>query len=278
MMLSYPAKIGLRMKALVVVALLCMTLGPAAAKAVSDLERTWVHASVAAPTDIPGVTAYFRMETKEGKAFFRQYQGGEKPVVVYLHGCRGFNSSDRKIIRQIAGAGYFVVAPDSMARRYRPRQCSGQKKKGGHSPFVYDFRQAEINYAIDQLWQQPWVDWDNLFIMGISEGGVATALYRGHFFRARVITQWTCHGAPMIRGLEGPKDTPVLAVVRKNDPWYNREGSGQAGHCGAFFDGRPNSESLQLEDGKNHNVMKDSGVIEKIIDFLNVNQKRPAIE
>jgi len=277
-MMTIMPGIKTQLKVLTVLVLACIAGNTVAAKSISDLERTWIHAPVATPANAAGRIAYFRMATKQGKTFFGEYQGGKKPVVLYLHGCTGFNSSDREIIQQIARAGYFVVAPDSMARQYRPRQCSGRKKKGGYSPFVFDFRQAEINYAIDQLWREPWVDWDNLFIMGISEGAAATALYRGHFFRARVITQWTCHGAPLIRGLEGPKDTPILAVVRKNDPWYNREGSGQAGHCGAFFGDRPNSESLQLEDGKDHNVMKDAGMLEKIIDFLNANQKPPSVE
>ena len=239
--------------------------------AVNDLQLTWIQARVAA-SHLNGIgIAYFRMSTKAGKRFFRDYDAPPKPVVVYMHGCTGFSAEDRKVIKQIAEAGFIVVAPDSMARAYRPRQCLSRAKKGGAHPFVFDFRQAEINYALDNLWQQPWVDWDNLFLVGVSEGGLATAHYRGDYFRARVITQWTCQGAPLVQGISAPDDTPILSIVQKNDPWYNGAESQQSGHCGSFFGDRPGSTSIIIDGDSEHRVMQDDKVMDRIIQFLNDN-------
>ena len=247
-------------------------LAPAEAKGVSDLERTWEQAHVAAPPEEGNKSQYFRMSSKEAKAFFGGYRKGKTPIVLFMHGCTGFKSEDRKVIKKIASAGYFVVAPDSMARDFRPLQCSSRAKQGGNHPYVFDFRQAELNYALDQLWRQSWVDWDNMFLVGVSEGGLAVAHYRGDYFRGRVITQWTCHGSPIVQGLSVPLKTPVLAIVRRNDPWYDDEGSEQSGDCGAFFGDRAGSKSIVLEDGKKHDVMKVDAMMEEIIQFLNRNQ------
>jgi len=239
--------------------------------AINDLERTWVHALVAMPSEKARESHYFRMDTDKGRKILGNYRGEKLPVLVYLHGCTGFSKRDRKFIRKIAERGFLVIAPDSMARAYRPRQCDPDSKRGGLSPWVFDFRQAEINYAVDQLWEKPWADWNNLFLMGVSEGGAATALYRGDFFRARIITQWTCQGAPLIRGLEAQPDVPVLAIVQRNDPWYQNKRTDQRGDCGAYFGIRSGSKSIILEDGKKHNVLKSAGVFEEVMEFLREN-------
>ena len=249
-----------------------LTLTPAEAKPASDLERTWDRAGVATPPEDGRKSQYFRMSSKEAVAFFEGYHGGKTPIVLFMHGCTGFKSEDRKAMKKIAAAGYFVVAPDSMAREFRPLQCSSRAKQGGAHPYVFDFRQAELSYALDQLWRQPWVDWDNMFLIGVSEGGLAVAHYRGDYFRGRVITQWTCHGAPLVRGLSVPVKTPILAIVRRNDPWYDDEGSGQSGDCGAYFGERAGSKSIVLEDGKKHDVMKDDAMMAEITEFLSRNQ------
>ena len=243
--------------------------------AINDLERTWVHALVAMPAAKGGDTHYFRMDTDKGRKLLKAHKTKKLPVLVYMHGCTGFSKRDKKFIHRIAEQGFLVIAPDSMARAYRPRQCDPDSKRGGLNPWVFDFRQAEINYAIDQLWEKPWADWDNLFLMGVSEGGAATALYRGDFFRARIITQWTCQGAPLIRGLEAQPDVPILAIVQQNDPWYENKHTDQRGDCGAYFGNRPGSKSIILEDGKKHNVLKSSGVLEQVIEFLRENLGGP---
>ncbi len=189
------------------------------------------------------------------------------PTILYMHGCTGQGGMDT--LRAFAKAGFAVIAPNSFARRYRPMQCSPSKQTGGQNIFVFDFRLVEISYALQRMAPLSWIDKDRLFLVGTSEGGVAAALYRGEEFRARIIAQWTCHGAPFIRGLVAPEGEAVLAIVRSDDPWYqpNRT-EGQLGDCSAFFRTPERSRSLVIHGGAAHDVWGHSGAMRAALDFL----------
>ena len=258
------------MKIFVVIVTLLFMLPPLspALAAKSDLELTWLEAMVAVPKKKGDEIKMGKMKSNDAKDPLKKHRKEPLPVIVYLHGCAGFEKTDKKAIKALAKGGYIVVAPDSMARKFRPSQCSTGAKSGGANPFVFDFRMAEISYALQQLSRSEWADFKNLFVVGVSEGAVAVAHYRGDYFRARVMTQWTCQGSPLVRGLSAPPATPFLAVVQKNDPWYNQEGSKQAGDCGSFFDPASGSRSIVLDDGKKHTVMKEEEILGEIIRFF----------
>jgi hypothetical protein len=138
--------------------------------------------------------------------------------------------------------------------------------------FIYDFRSAELTYALEQLPGLPWVDLDNLFLIGASEGAVTAALFRGDVFNARVVTQWTCTGAPLVAGIAAPRRTPVLAIVREHDPFYASANTpGQQGHCGLYMADREGSQSLVVRAGVGgdaHDVLGDPRAVSAILDFL----------
>lgn len=260
---------------LIFLALFLLCNGDASARRdLSDLESTWAKAVVAVPpTYRKSASKIFSMEELLHK---KSLEGSavKFPVVLYMHGCTGLGKTDRNFLKKLAESGFLVIAPDSMARRFRPRQCSGRSKQGGVNVFVFDFRQAEINFALQELVKSRWADMGNLFLVGVSEGGLAVAHYRGDIFRARVITQWTCHGATLVKGITAPRDTPILAVVRKHDPWYDgSKGNVQGGDCGVYFDDRPNSRSIVMDKGKKHSVMKDDEILQIIVDFLKANRR-----
>ena len=235
----------------------------AGAGATSDLERTWDHARVVLPPlGAPGPVVTTMGSAAMASHLARLPPGGRLPVVVYLHGCTGIGNDD--FLRTLAGDGFAVVAPDSFARTWRPLQCDPRTRSGGYNVFVYDFRLAETAYALGHLWQQPWADWNRMALVGSSEGGVAAALYRGDEFRGRVVLQWTCSGAAHVRGVAAPAGEPVMTVVGAEDPWYvaNRRQD-----CGALLAGRPASRSLVV-DGRGHDVLGDSGVVEEVREFL----------
>src|SRR5207244_2723451 len=159
----------------------------------SDLERTWQEATVALPPlkgEAPPVFTMSQRRIERHLAGFQANRGF--PVVVYLHGCTGLGAIE--FLEVLAKAGFVVVAPDSMARRWRPLQCNPWSHGSTGNLFVFDFRMAELSYALQQLRQFDWVDRDNLYLVGVSEGGVAAALYRGDDVKARVIAQWNCQG------------------------------------------------------------------------------------
>jgi hypothetical protein len=230
----------------------------------SDIARTYAEALVLVPDAATGKL----VEGKIGdQRVIRALKGRRLPLVIYLHGCTGIGNTEA--LQTIASSGFVVIAPNSFARRFRPLQCRPSRQSGGQNIFVYDFRLTEVSYAVHRLRDVPWVDWTKAFLLGVSEGGVAAALYRGNEFAGRVITQWTCQGHPFIRGIASGGGEPVLAIVRKSDPWYGHDdGIDQSGHCGDAFAGRPNSFSYVLEGEGGHDVMGNPRALEAIIDFF----------
>ncbi len=239
-----------------------------------DIERTWSEAIIVLPTDPATATP---LVARLSSTLVERRLGAiaaqtRLPVAIYLHGCTG--AGNLNFLKELAATGIVVVAPDSFARRYRPLQCDPRTKTGGRNLFVYDFRLAELTYALERLGEAPWADLNNLFLVGNSEGGVAAALFRGDVFNARVITQWTCQGAPLVRGIAAPEGTPILAIVRENDPFYDaRNTPEQHGHCGAYLTGRPASRSVVLAAGEVHDVYNEPTAVQTILDFIGRNRR-----
>ena len=243
-------------------------------EAQSDIAKTFDNATVLLPGEQGQEPVATTMGATELDARLRRLPRGVGfPTVIYMHGCTGLKNFT--LLKALAKNGFAVIAPNSFARRYRPLQCRASRRTGGENVFVYDFRLAEISYALHRMATLEWVDRNRLFLAGTSEGGVAAALYRGNDFRARVITQWTCQGASLVRGLAAPPEEPVLAIVRAKDPWYDPSRTpGQSGDCGAFMDGRPRSASIVINGGVRHNVFDTPGAIQRILDFLSEELRR----
>lgn len=245
--------------------------GAGAVKIRSDLELTWDKAIVALP--VRG-SSRSMVTINDGNTIVRQLSGAAPgarwPVILYMHGCTGIGNYD--FFQALAERGYVVIAPDSMARRYRPLQCDPETATGGMNLFVYEYRLAEVAYAAQQLRQMGWVDQNRLYLVGASEGGVAAALYRGDEFAARVIAGWTCLGAPLVRGIAAPSHIPVLSVVSDADPWYGAQqaGAGRQRDCGAFMADRPNSKSMVLKGSGRHNLLMEPIVFTQLMRFLDL--------
>jgi dienelactone hydrolase len=141
------------------------------------------------------------------------------PTVLFAHGCTGFGEGGRVYARLLAGAGYAVFAPASFARPGRPRTCNVKTHRTFVSKSVFEqvrtMRTAEIRYALERLAEIPWVDTDNLFLVGHSQGGGAVSAYVGGGIKARVISGSTCS-----RGYGAAPSDPVLAVYSINDLWF----------------------------------------------------------
>ena len=240
----------------------------------SDLELTWDNAVIALPAEGRSAARVGTSGEIDLAGHLAALPHGRRlPVVLYLHGCTGIGNFE--FFETLAASSYLVVAPDSMARRFRPLQCQPETRIGGFNLFVYDFRQAEIGYALDRLGRFAAVDAANLYLVGTSEGGVATALYHGDEFGARVIAQWTCTGVPRVHGIAAPPETPILSIVRADDPWYDSaRAPDQRGDCGAFMEGRPGSRSVILEGGEGHDIFADPESVRAILEFLGANRRQ----
>jgi dienelactone hydrolase len=80
----------------------------------------------------------------------------------------------RRYIGLLAGAGYAVLIPDSFARKGRLKSGDPKRHRGiAGAPFkrIMEMRLEEIRYATEQAGRFPWVDKENLFLMGHSQGG-----------------------------------------------------------------------------------------------------------
>ncbi|MBT3395995.1 MAG: hypothetical protein HOB82_01400 [Alphaproteobacteria bacterium] len=234
----------------------------------SDIELTWANAVVVLPALSADDVLVSTMNSPAMTDRVALLAEGEAlPVALYMHGCTGIGGLD--FLRKLADEGFAVVAPNSFARSYRPLQCDPETQSGGYNLFVYDFRLAEISFALEKLWFAEWADWNRMVLAGASEGAVAVALYRGDEFNGRVIAQWTCNGAPVVAGIDAPMDEPIFAVVGADDPWYANLAEGEEREdCSKFFDGRPGSRSEIVFKPEAHDVFENAAMVETMVYFL----------
>jgi len=131
------------------------------------------------------------------------------PVVVFLHGCSGFNSRQFRVMRTISFENYDIVAPNSFSRAENRVKC-----KGDSSSMLY--RNEDINFALNFIRRKTNKP---IFLVGFSEGGRAVAEYRGRVkIKGKIILGYDCyHGVN--------ENVPVLNVVGSYDNETGRLGS-----------------------------------------------------
>ena len=212
-------------------------LSPAAAED-ADLLRTWQRASVIVPVEAGLIRGWIDDIDERLPATLPP-----RPTVIYLHGCAGPGRISHDAARLLAEAGYAVIMPDSFAREHKPKSCDPARLVGGFHRGVLGWRQAEANQAIREARRRAWVDADNVFLWGFSEGGTTAATVTGEAVNARIVEGWTCHaGWGEYRGLDAPAAEPVLALLGAEDPWFRP--AWLRGDCGAFMEGRDESVSI----------------------------------
>jgi len=192
-----------------------------------ELQRTWDAAKVRIPLDNGVVKATMANLGKvpEGKQY---------PTVIYMHGCNGFWKGTDRRVDFLAQLKFAVIAPNSFARQKVPTSCDVRRHKGGMYRPTLIMRQHEAGHAIRMARKLPWVDGNNIFLMGLSQGGITTATFSGEPVKARVIEGWGCHaGWPEYHGLNAPATEPVLALVGDKDPWFRNPVL--QGDCGEFM-------------------------------------------
>lgn len=185
------------------------------------------------------------------------------PTVIFLHGCSGYMTHylQAEYPAALAQAGFAVFVPDSFARPGRKPAC------GNVMLDTVNLRRAEVDDTLERLQAIPWVDRRNLFLAGHSEGGIATAMYRGGDFRAYFISGWTCRSvSQQFNQIHAPSGKPVLAVLGADDHYYRAQNSG---HCGEAFGpfASPRSRSVVLP-GIGHEANTHPDTIPLLISFF----------
>ncbi len=236
-----------------------------------DLERTWRHALV----NLPGENGTVRGWIEDMDTRLRQ-GAGRFPTVIHLHGCAGLNQASYTIAKTLVAHGYAVIMPDSFAREHKPQSCDPRTLRHSMHRGVIGWRRAEANRAIRGARGLDWVDPDNLFLWGFSEGAIAAATVTGEPVNARVVEGWTCHaGWSEYKGLQAPEGEPVLALLGANDPWFTA--SYHRGDCGEFMAGRQGSRSVVFEApqflAKKHFLSWHEDIQMQVLEFLADNRR-----
>ena len=236
----------------------------------AEMERAWLAARVRIPKPGGGYVRTTMGELNSGSRTI----AGVWPTVIYLHGCTGVWSGTYTRIDFLARNGYAVIAPVSFARQKYPRSCSPERHEGGfYRPTLY-MRQNDAGYAIAQARTLQWVDGDNVFLTGLSQGGITTATFFStspeKSVRARIVEGWTCHaGWPEYRGINAPEGEPVLTLVGSQDPWFQDRWT--KGNCTKFIDPSNGSRSVVYSSGylsTRHELLESSEVQETVLEFL----------
>lgn len=191
-------------------------------KKYANFGDTFRYAFVGIPKEITGLDNHF-YGTYD--AFLQQYPDIEiaqkVPTVLYMHGSSGLYTGAiyRRYIVEEAGALFF--APNSHKLHGRPTYTSPVEEK--HYIKVHKVRLAEIQYSLKRLKKLPFVDQNNLFLMGNSEGGLAAAIYRSRAFKGRIITAFSCESSYFYTRfkLGTKKDEPFLNIIGTHDQFFS---------------------------------------------------------
>ena len=131
----------------------------------------------------------------------------------------------KEFIDFYAKNGFAVIAPPSMARKKYAQSCDTATNKGGFYRSVLKIRQIDAENAILQAKKLSWTDNNNIFLVGLSEGGITTATYEPNNkesgVNGRVVEGWTCNaGWSEYRGLKTPYNDHVLSLVEKYETGF----------------------------------------------------------
>jgi len=235
-----------------------------------ELERVWQASLVRIPTENDeNIQTTIAEITPAPLKLNKKY-----PTVVYMHGCSGMWPGTIRRINLLAKNGFAVIAPPSFARWKYPQSCDPSQHLGSMYRGVIRIRLNDAGNTIEKAKQLPWVDENNVFLMGFSEGAITTAKFysknKNRAVNARVVEGWTCNaGWDEYRGVRAPKGEPVLALVGSRDPWF--QNSYNSGECTNFLNKKNGSKSVVYKKGKlsnQHDLLEDERVQKIVIDFL----------
>lgn len=239
--------------------------------------RTWDRAIVWVPT---GFNSSRRMTMQE---LVETYSDSDEkfPTAIYMHGCTGLWAGSSRRMKFLADNGILAIGPASLARKKYAQSCDHTVHKGGMFREAVTIRRIDAGHAIDRAKELPFVDADNMLLIGLSEGGITaatfTSMQKDRSVRARVVEGWTCNaGWFELAGLRAPESEPVLALVGKNDPWF--QSSYLQGHCGESMFHENGSKSVVYETGRlsyEHELLEYREVQEETLAFLRKHMDLP---
>ena len=239
----------------------------------AELEKMWQASWINLPVESgESETVTVANFTQTGQA-----PTDKLPTVIFLHGCAGQLAGEERRIQFFARNGFAVISPNSLERSKYPKSCRLFPKKAfmyrGHLPL----RQYDVSHAIKEAKKLEWVDRDNVFLFGHSEGAILAATFNDPSVsvNARLVESWTCHASwPEYIGVNAPVSEPVLSLLSAGDPWFVK--GEMAGTCVPFLNADNGSLSKvypkSVSQGK-HKVMDFEPVQQDVLGFMQANSR-----
>lgn len=201
-----------------------------------------------------------------------QDNSNEFPAVIFLHGCSGITKEEVSWAKLISDNGYYVILPDSFARDKRRMNCnpSDPKWKSGGFLNAFAYRQEEIAAAFEDLKNNKKIDVKNIFLIGFSEGGVATAQTIQKGLKGQIILAWSCtlKGQSNFEGINQLEQISIMAISAVSDPW--RIGTTNAGRCADSVHVNKNFRQVDV-DGAFHDLFHNEISRNEVLKFLSDN-------
>ena len=191
-----------------------------------NMKGTYKHAYVGFPKGFGGIKKAFYGTFREfNKKYPNITMDTVYPTLLYMHGSSGLYKGDiyRKFI--VEELGFIFFAPDSYRIKNRPTYQSPTSLKKYMK--VHKVRTAEIHYNYKKLVKLDFVDRDNIFLMGNSEGGLATAIFESNRFKGRIVTAFSCESSYFYNNfkLGSKKDEPFLNIIGTHDEFFAKKSS-----------------------------------------------------
>jgi dienelactone hydrolase len=237
-----------------------------------ELDRVWQTSIVMIP-----LAANRVLESSINSLDSGSFQNNRYPTVILLHGCSGVWKGIYRRMEIFANNGFAVITPVSFARKKYPKSCDVVSKTAGLYRGIVSLRKNDTRYAIRKARELPWVDGENIFLVGHSEGAIIAATFNDPEspVNARVVESWTCD--PSWReygGINAPITEPVLTLLAEHDPWFNNPWN--TGSCDRYIDTTNGSKSIVFTQAgirDRHALLELEKVQKIVVDFLTHHRK-----
>ncbi len=215
-----------------------------------DLRRTWDRATVFVPGPEIGAFVYGRLGTASVRQRLAALSGDRRyPLVIYLHDSLSKSFVDDHLVEEFEVENFAAIFPYSRARGQWPTHCRDKPETCDVPPQVYLDLVVEMTDTVRRARQLPWVDRDNIFLVGLGDGAAVIAASGAEVeVNGYVIAGWTCTAPPELPGFDGlwtPIDRPVLLLNGQTNRW--RRQADWDGSCAAKAGDHRDVTSLEID-------------------------------
>src|SRR5207237_1295401 len=166
----------------------------------------------------------------------RPERAGRYPIVVVISGFTGNNEHNKDVVRRVAQAGYYAIAPE-LYHREGGMQGKNFQEMGQIAGKVTRAQYlGDIRAAADYAKQQPWARADRLGVTGFCGGGALTLHFAAEYPGVAARVRLRRPAAGLQEGSVGGRVEAVRGVLRQASEGVggSRRAPGRAGRREGF--------------------------------------------